>query len=57
MSSASLFPRDTLKPKFSAYLNNRLKMMAYHMIADIREEVGIVVGDDAKPVCCYTNDS
>ena len=32
-------------------------MMACHMIADIREEVGKVVEDDAKPVCFYTNDS
>ena len=32
-------------------------MMACHTIADIREEVGKVVEDDAKPLCCYTNDS
>ena len=51
------FSRDTFKPKFCAYLNDRFEMMACHMIADIREEVGKVVEDDAKPVCCYTNDS
>ena len=31
--------------------------MACYMIANIREEVGIIVGDDSKPVGCYTNNS
>lgn len=48
---------DTFKPNFWSYLNNRFEMMSCHMVANIREEAGMVVGDDGKPVRCYTNNS
>lgn len=48
---------ETFKPKFWSYLNDHFEMMACHMVANIREEAGMVVGDDGKPVCCYTNNS
>lgn len=32
-------------------------MMACNMVANIREEAGMVVGDDGKPVRCYISNS
>ena len=32
-------------------------MMASHMVASIRNEAGMVLGDNSKPVRCYTNNS
>ena len=48
---------DTFKPNFWSYLNDLFEMMSCHMVANIREEAGMVVGDDGKPVRCYTNNS
>ena len=32
-------------------------MMACHMVANNRQEAGMVVGDDGKPLRCYTDNS
>ena len=47
----------TFRPKFWSYLNEWFKMMASHMVASIRNEAGMVLGDNGKPVRCYTNNS
>ena len=47
----------TFRPKFWSYLNEWFKMMASHMVASIRNEAGMVLGDNSKPVRCYTNNS
>jgi len=48
---------ETFRPKFWSYLNERFAMMACHMVASIRSEAGMVLGDNGKPVRCYTNNS
>ena len=42
-------------PKFWSYLEERSEMMARHMVENAREEAGMAVGDDGKPLRCYTN--
>ena len=48
---------ETFRPKFWSYLNERFGMMASHMVASIHNEAGMVLGDNGKPVRCYTNNS
>ena len=48
---------EMFRPKFWSYLNERFEMMACHMVASIRSDAGMVLGDNGKPVRCYTNNS
>ena len=50
-------PDETYCAKFWPYLKERSEMTASHMVADVREEAGMAIGDDGKPLHCYTNNS
>lgn len=50
-------PDETYSPKFWPCLKERSEMMASHMVEKVRKEVGMAVGDDGKPLRCYTNNS
>ena len=43
---------ETFRPKFWSYLNE-----CFEMVASIRSEAGMVLGDNGKPVRCYANNS
>lgn len=45
------------KPKFWSFLDEHSEMMGSHMVANVRKEAGMVVGDDGKPARCYSNNS
>ena len=47
----------TFRPKLWSYLNEQFEMMASHMVASIRKEAGMLLGDNGKRVRCYTNNS
>ena len=41
-------PGETYCAKFWPYLKERSEMMASHMVADVRKEAGMAIGDDGK---------
>lgn len=41
--------------KFWSYFNEWFKMMVSYMVVSIRNEVGMVLGDNSKLVRCYMN--
>ena len=50
-------PDETYCAKFWPYLKEDSEMMASHMVADVRKEAEMAIGDDGKPLHCYTNNS
>ena len=49
--------RGHLQTHILVLSQGQFRIMVCHMIANMREEVGMVVGDDAKLVRFYTNNS
>lgn len=47
----------TYRPKFWSYMDKRSEMMACHMVEEVRKQAGMAVGDNGKPLRCYTNNS